>query len=644
MIALALVTAWAPVPDGLMAPTAAAEPISATLQVTWTRQGVSGTLAPPSKLRVGDRVTIGVTSSGFSDLGCGLGIAHGFDFAWMATGQQPAEVDGIGHCAPWTFILPPATPGPVTISGRVWGTDTDGGEVVAFDLAELPLQLQSGGTHGTFETNYPVASWAVIDLLGTGAPDMNVPVVLPGPPGATRGCTWELRGEFAWLEARPLDAETCPDWEVTLPDPRPAAYIGHLFIRPWETTIRIGGAGNDSATGAGTTGDTQTPIIAFEGTGGDTLLSNLPTGFAPEPTHPRYVLTGSTITIDPTFLNLDVDGECELQYHGPITPDDGIQIRVPFTDGACESRSFVATEPGGYRASATVFIDGEHKAMANFGVDVLDPMPLPQIDVDTAVVGDPFEVTSWMLSGVPSEYAITVTPVGTAAGLAATGAATETCEDGYLDFHDEERLADADCESSAGGTHRVAVRFEDVTGATRTRTRTITVLAFSDIVGHKFALDITWLAVEGITSGCTATTFCADGLVTRGQMATFLSRALHLSATSRDYFTDDESSKHEASINRLRAAGITFGCAATRFCPNGVVTRGQMASFLVRAFDLPATSRDYFTDDEGNSHEANINRLRASGITSGCGAADYCPNRSVTRGQMAAFLHRAMTN
>jgi hypothetical protein len=69
-----------------------------------------------------------------------------------------------------------------------------------------------------------------------------------------------------------------------------------------------------------------------------------------------------------------------------------------------------------------------------------------------------------------------------------------------------------------------------------------------------------------------------------------------------------------------------------------------MASFLSRAFDLPSTSTDHFVDDEGLSHEAAINRLASSGITSGCAADRFCPTGVVTRGQMAAFLRRAMTD
>ena len=95
------------------------------------------------------------------------------------------------------------------------------------------------------------------------------------------------------------------------------------------------------------------------------------------------------------------------------------------------------------------------------------------------------------------------------------------------------------------------------------------------------------------------------------------------------------------NINRLRAAGITAGCGGTRYCPDGLVTRGQMATFLSRAYSLAATSTDYFTDDTGSVHEPNINRLSASGITHGCSATRFCPNGIVTRGQMAAFLHRA---
>jgi subtilisin family serine protease len=164
---------------------------------------------------------------------------------------------------------------------------------------------------------------------------------------------------------------------------------------------------------------------------------------------------------------------------------------------------------------------------------------------------------------------------------------------------------------------------------------------FGDVANSPYLLDIIWLVDSGITAGCDVDRFCPNSSVTRGQMAAFLVRALDLPATSHDYFTDDETSQFEAVVNSLAASGITGGCGGSRFCPNTVISRGQMAAFLVRALDLPASGHDSFTDDESSQFETDINSLAASGITGGCGGTRFCPTAVVTRGQMAAFLHRA---
>jgi hypothetical protein len=164
-----------------------------------------------------------------------------------------------------------------------------------------------------------------------------------------------------------------------------------------------------------------------------------------------------------------------------------------------------------------------------------------------------------------------------------------------------------------------------------------------DIGSSQFYGDIVWAYHAGIISQCAAGRFCPTVSVTREMMADFLVRALDLPPASQDYFTDDEASPFEDVINRLRQAGITTGCAPARFCPLATVTRDQMASFLVRAYQLPPTSTDFFTDDETSIHEADINRLAAAGISTGCGGGKFCPARVVTRGEMMAFIHRAAT-
>jgi LAS superfamily LD-carboxypeptidase LdcB len=166
---------------------------------------------------------------------------------------------------------------------------------------------------------------------------------------------------------------------------------------------------------------------------------------------------------------------------------------------------------------------------------------------------------------------------------------------------------------------------------------------FTDIADSKFRADIEWLAAEGLTKGCGDGKFCPDGLVTRGQMATFLVRMFGYTAQpATDPFGDDNGSIHEPNINRLYASGITKGCAPDRFCPNGIVTRGQMATFLSRALGLRfGAGNDYFADDDGNTHEVNLDRLFFAGVTRGCAPDRVCPGGAVTRGQMAAFLRRA---
>ena len=165
---------------------------------------------------------------------------------------------------------------------------------------------------------------------------------------------------------------------------------------------------------------------------------------------------------------------------------------------------------------------------------------------------------------------------------------------------------------------------------------------FTDLGNSIFIDDIEWLVENHITGGCAPSRFCPTAAVTRASMASFLGRAFDLPAPSGDYFVDDGSSIHEPNINSAREAKITGGCADGRYCPASGVTRSQMATFLDRALGLPPTSVDFFGDDNDSMHEGAINRVAAAGIATGCGSGRFCPARVVTREQMAAFLRRAL--
>jgi hypothetical protein len=148
-----------------------------------------------------------------------------------------------------------------------------------------------------------------------------------------------------------------------------------------------------------------------------------------------------------------------------------------------------------------------------------------------------------------------------------------------------------------------------------------------------YAADIDWALTEAISGPCDGDMFCTYDPVTRAQLASFLARAMDLPATDTDYFTDDDGTAREADINRAKAAGLFHGCTATTFCPNGKIARGSMATVLARALELPPTDTDYFTDDETSSHEAAINAVAEAGIMTGCTATTFCPIVKVTRGE-----------
>src|SRR4029079_17101477 len=162
-----------------------------------------------------------------------------------------------------------------------------------------------------------------------------------------------------------------------------------------------------------------------------------------------------------------------------------------------------------------------------------------------------------------------------------------------------------------------------------------------DIAATPFRNDIIWLAGAHITTGCGAGKYCPDNNVRRDEMASFLARALGLTGTAPNAFSDDNGNIHEDNIDRIAQQGIASGCSTGKYCPARNVRRDEMASFLARSLQLTGSAPDAFTDDNGNTHEANINRVAAADVTNGCGGTKYCPASLVTRGQMAAFLRRA---
>ena len=177
---------------------------------------------------------------------------------------------------------------------------------------------------------------------------------------------------------------------------------------------------------------------------------------------------------------------------------------------------------------------------------------------------------------------------------------------------------------------------------------------FTDTASSSHSPDIETLTRMGLFEGteCADEQFCPNRAAERWAVAVWLVRALEGGdppPIGESMFADVDSDEWwMPHVERLAELGVTAGCGTgpLRFCPDGTVTRAQMASFLVRAFDLDEAPSAGFVDTVGTTHEADIDRLFASGVTVGCkrDPLRFCPNQEVTRAQMATLIVRGLAH
>ena len=127
--------------------------------------------------------------------------------------------------------------------------------------------------------------------------------------------------------------------------------------------------------------------------------------------------------------------------------------------------------------------------------------------------------------------------------------------------------------------------------------------------------------------------------------------SVRLSERDSGTFTDDDGNIHEPNIEAIAAAGITNGCnppVNDHFCPDRDVTRAEMAAFLIRAMGLEGFLLPYqgtFSDvAAGQWYTGYVETLAAQGVTIGYTDGTYRPNAIVSRAEMAVFLARAFVS
>ena len=165
-----------------------------------------------------------------------------------------------------------------------------------------------------------------------------------------------------------------------------------------------------------------------------------------------------------------------------------------------------------------------------------------------------------------------------------------------------------------------------------------TVGGFTDVkTGDYFAEPVMWAVEKKITAGTSATTFAPNATCTQSQILTFLWRA---KGEPKPTGTVSGTQYYATAAQWAKEQGLTDNFSAEADC-----TRAMVVTYLWKLAGSPKTGTSDFTDIPANADYAQaVAWAVEQGITSGTGNGQFSPNSTCTRGQIVTFLYRAFAN
>lgn len=169
---------------------------------------------------------------------------------------------------------------------------------------------------------------------------------------------------------------------------------------------------------------------------------------------------------------------------------------------------------------------------------------------------------------------------------------------------------------------------------------------FADVPADAYyAAAVKWAVANGVTNGLTSDSFGPEAPCTRAQIVTFLWRAAGspMPKSLVDPFTDVTSSDYYYyAVLWAVENGVTKGTSATAFSPDATCTRGQAVTFLCRAVGTESVTGSSFVDVPNDAFYAGaVSWAVTNGVTNGTSATTFSPDTECTRGQIVTFLYRA---
>ena len=169
--------------------------------------------------------------------------------------------------------------------------------------------------------------------------------------------------------------------------------------------------------------------------------------------------------------------------------------------------------------------------------------------------------------------------------------------------------------------------------------------SFADVPASAYYYDAAaWAAGRGIAGGVGGGLFAPEDPCTRGQIVTFLWRAAGSpEPVGAAAFADvPAGSYYEKAVAWAVENGVTTGTGDGRFGPDDPCTRAQAVTFLARALKAKAVGAAAFADVPADSYFAGaVAWAVENGVTTGTGDGKFSPDDPCTRGQIVTFLYRA---
>lgn len=179
-----------------------------------------------------------------------------------------------------------------------------------------------------------------------------------------------------------------------------------------------------------------------------------------------------------------------------------------------------------------------------------------------------------------------------------------------------------------------------------------TAFAQDDITGSALETEMRAMIAADVIQGYGEGIYKPALNVTRGQFATFISRALKLPEGPHVYSDVPLSSGLATGINSAAAAGIIMGYTPSTFGPNDQISREQAAAMIDRAFNYMQIVREDAVLNFSDANEINTNfkmsvaKNSRDGLIKGLANSDgtyrFLPKKTATRQEAAAFIYRML--